>query len=136
MRMHAQAATVTGIALSGTRTALLNARTAAFDRVEAETRGQRVDIRLEALSVEDAQWRPAIAAFEQVRSALRVWIDSIALAAAADRGEDELGALLDLLRSVVESWDPLVRALQLAGVDAPQLPAGVVELLGGLEDGS
>ena len=136
LRLHAQAASVTGIALSGTRTAILQARSAALDRVEGGTRGQPVAARLEALSTEDRGWRPVLHAFEGVRVSLRIWIDSIALAAAAGEGEQIIGNLIAIARDLVAGWAPLSEALRDHGIDAPELPKIVSDLLEALDDGS
>lgn len=126
--LHAKAATIVGSAGGEARTALLSAREAALDRVDASTEGQPPEARLAASRVERQNWAGALAAFDTFREALSGWVTGIAEAVS---GADVLGQLLQLAIAVVQTWDPLASLLQTLGVDVPELPSEVRTLIGG-----
>jgi hypothetical protein len=119
---QARAATISASALTAGGDAVMAARGAALDRVEAEhPTDPEHDL---ALDAEAARWLPVLEGLDAGRTALLVWIDALELARVAGGGEDLVPPLLALgartLRLIADAF-ALAGALGVEGL--PVLPA-------------
>lgn len=111
------------------------ARRASLTRVEAETEGQPVAARLEALRAERARWEPVGAALDAARDAIITWVQALELARAAGGDDGLLGPLGTLAGRVALLYDDVARLATALGVDVPALPAVVRGLAQGIGGG-
>jgi hypothetical protein len=128
IQTQARAATVTASVLHAGVDVATDARRASLARVEAETEGQPVADRLEALRAERARWSPLGASLDAARQALLTWVASLELALAADEDEDTMPSLLQLALRVVLLYDQAAELAAALGADLPQLPEQVTAL--------
>jgi hypothetical protein len=119
---QARAATVSAAALTAGGDAVMAARSAALDRVEAEhPTDPEHDL---ALDAEAARWLPVLEGLDAGRTALLVWIDALELAQAAGGDDDLLPPLLALgLRTLRLIADAFALASSLGVEGLPVLPA-------------
>jgi hypothetical protein len=127
---QARAATISAGALSAGGDAVMAARAAALDRVEAaHPTDPEHD---EQLDLEAARWAPVLEALDTARTALLTWIDSLELARLAGGGGDLLAPIATVAARAVQL---VVRAFELAGaLGVEDLPA-IPPIVRGLVDG-
>lgn len=122
LQVNARAAIVAGETLGSTRTVLV-----AHLRSELEACQDMACIERTAQS-----HTAALAAYESARSALAIWVESIALAHAANsEGGASLSAVLSAAQAFVGAYGELATAYNAAGIELPALPTEVRSALGG-----
>ena len=72
----------------------------------------------------NAAHAPAEAAIDLARTAILAYADGVALALAADTGEDMVAAVVRLGLALYERWQVVVAAMASVGVTVPMLPGG------------
>lgn len=107
------------------------ARTEALDRVEAEHAEDHA-ARTAARRAEHERWQPVGHALDATREAVRVYLEAVAAAHAADAGdEDLLALLLPVARRAATLYAAISAMLRELGVEAPSVPPILDALLGG-----
>lgn len=127
IRTQAQIAQVTASTLEAGSDVATEARRASLARVEAETEGQPVAQRLEALNAERAHWAPVGASLDAARQALLTWVASLQLAHLTGEDSDNMPALLQLGLRAILLYQSAAEAAQSLGADMPALPQQVID---------
>ena len=104
------------------------ARTRALDDVEHRTEGRAPDVRIAALELEAAHWRPVGQALDAVRDLLRTWASAIALAHAAGGDASLLPPIGETVARAVQLYARIAALARELGADVPELPAEVLAL--------
>ena len=122
VRMHAEAAAVTAVTVSGARAIIRESAASDFDRCVAARD-------LECTRTVEQRYERVSAAHDLVRTALIGWIEAIEIAHLASDGADLWGPLASALARVVQQWGVLVAALRPLGHELPALPPMLEQLL-------
>lgn len=101
-----------------------------MEEAEHQTRGLPAEERLAAIGIVRNSWEPLVLGYNSVRAAMRLWVDTLILLAAADDEGDVMEQGIDAARNLLAAWNPLVDSMHRLGLsDIPRLPDIVTDII-------